>query len=311
MQSRGVPFQGRLCVPIATDPTRTSQPTCAPSVATLGGVAMAPQLRNPTRYRVLGEHGRGGLGRVSRAHDLELGRDIAIKELLSRNHVSEVRFLREALITARLEHPSIVPIYEAGRWPDGTPFYAMKLVAGRSLRDLLAERTTVDERISLLHQIIAVADAIAYAHGRNIIHRDLKPSNVIVGDFGETIVIDWGLAKDLSATEETTVGGGPFRDVHDDGLTSAGTILGTPAYMAPEQARGERVDQRADVYAIGTMLWELCSDQRSRDDHVQHTAPADEPGDAHQGWPHRRPSPSQAAHAYWRANPVAASSGVA
>src|SRR5205807_1819845 len=100
---------------------------------------------------------------------------------------------------------------------------------------------------------IAVADAIAYAHGRNIIHRDLKPSNVIVGDFGETVVIDWGLAKDLSAIEESCIGGGPFRDAQDEGLTSAGTVLGTPAYMAPEQARGEPVNQCADVFAIGAM----------------------------------------------------------
>src|SRR5882757_5972570 len=195
----------------------------------------AAQLRDPDRYQILGEHGRGGLGRVSRAHDHDLGRDIAIKELISRGHLSEVRFLREALITARLEHPGIVPVHEAGRWPDGTPFYAMKLVAGRSLRELIAECRTVDERIALLHHVIAVADAIAYAHGRNIIHRDLKPSNVIVGDFGETIVIDWGLAKDLSTTEETAVGGGPFRTTRGEDLTTAGTILGTPTYMAPEQ----------------------------------------------------------------------------
>jgi hypothetical protein len=198
---------------------------------------------------------------VSRAHDVDLGRDVAIKELISRGNISELRFLREALITARLEHPGIVPVHEAGRWPDGTPFYAMKLVAGRPLRDLILERKTVGERIGLLHHVIAVADAIAYAHGRNIIHRDLKPSNVIVGDFGETVVIDWGLAKDLTASEEPT-GGGQFRVNGDDGLTSTGTILGTPAYMAPEQQRGELVDQRADVYAIGAMLWELCSLQR-------------------------------------------------
>jgi WD40 repeat protein len=208
---------------------------------------------------MLGEHGRGGLGRVSRAHDRELGRDVAIKELISRGHVSEVRFLREALITARLEHPGIVPVHEAGRWPDGTPFYAMKLVSGRSLRELIAERTTVEERTGLLHHVIAIADAIAYAHERNIIHRDLKPANVIVGDFGETIVIDWGLAKDLTTNEESTIGGGPFRIHRDDDLTATGSILGTPTYMAPEQERGEAVDQRADVFAIGAMLWELCS----------------------------------------------------
>jgi WD40 repeat protein len=219
------------------------------------------QIRDPERYQVIGEHGRGGLGRVSRAHDRELGRDVAIKELIARSPINEARFLREALITARLEHPGIVAVHEAGRWPDGTPFYAMKLVSGRPLRDLIAERTTVDERLGLLHHVIAVADAIAYAHGRNIIHRDLKPSNVIVGDFGETVVIDWGLAKDLGATGTSATGGGGF-GIGDRDLTSTGNILGTPAYMAPEQERGEYVDQRADVFAIGAMLWELCALQR-------------------------------------------------
>jgi WD40 repeat protein len=253
---------GSISAQAPGDATRTSEPLpkAAPaSESQLESRTAAPQLRDPKRYHMLGEHGRGGLGRVSRAHDRELGRDIAVKELISRGHVSEVRFLREALITARLEHPGIVPVYEAGRWPDGTPFYAMKLVAGRSLRDLLTERTTVDQRIALLHHVITVADAIAYAHDRHIIHRDLKPANVIVGNFGETVVIDWGLAKDLSETEESSLGGGPFRANRDDGLTSAGAVLGTPAYMAPEQERGEPVDQRADVFAIGAMLWELCA----------------------------------------------------
>src|SRR6185369_10366378 len=180
----------------------------------------------------------------------KLGRDIAIKELISRSALNEVRFMREALITARLEHPGIVPVYEAGYWPDGTPFYAMKLVAGRSLRDLLIECKTIDDRIPLLHHVIAVADAIAYAHGRNIIHRDVKPSNVIIGDFGETVVIDWGLAKNLSASDEPPLERSPWRParaVQGDELTSAGTVLGTPAYMPPEQRRGEPVDQRADV----------------------------------------------------------------
>src|SRR5882724_11625865 len=231
-----------------TGPTHTSEPIPKPPIgagpeATPSDLPSLPtQLRDPHRYHILGEHGRGGLGRVSRAHDRELGRDVAIKELLSRNNVHEVRFLREVLITARLEHPGIVPVHEAGRWPDGTPFYAMKLVSGRPLRDLIAERTTVEERIGLLHHVIAVADAIAYAHGRNIIHRDLKPSNVIIGDFGETIVIDWGLAKDLTSSEAPTIGGGPFRTNRNDDLTSAGSVLGTPAYMAPEQERGEPVD---------------------------------------------------------------------
>jgi WD40 repeat protein len=249
----------------ATSPsaTHTSAPSGkVPADTALAYAAFPCQLRDPQRYKVLGEHGRGGIGVVSRVHDLEIGRDIAIKELLVRHDANEARFLREALITARLEHPGIVPVYEAGRWPDGTPFYAMKLVSGRSLRELIAERTTVEQRIGLLHHVIAVADAIAYAHGRRIIHRDLKPANVIVGEFGETIVIDWGLAKDLTSAEVTTASGRRFRDHTAGDLTSAGSILGTPTYMAPEQQRGEPVDQRVDVFAIGVMLWELCTVQK-------------------------------------------------
>ncbi|HMG22363.1 MAG TPA: serine/threonine-protein kinase, partial [Kofleriaceae bacterium] len=244
-------------------PTITADPVSTPprGDAPAGELRGATRPHDPERYQILGEHGRGGLGRVSRAHDRALGRDVAIKELISRGQISELRFLREALITARLEHPSIVPIHEAGRWPDGTPFYAMKLVAGRPLRDLIAERTTVEHRLGLLHHVIAVADAIAYAHGRNIIHRDLKPANVIVGDFGETVVIDWGLAKDLTSDDDPSGRSSPPVD-RDDSLTSRGAVLGTPAYMAPEQHRGERVDQRADVFAIGAMLWELCALQR-------------------------------------------------
>src|SRR6185436_152618 len=110
-------------------------------------------------------------------------------------------------------------------------FYAMKLVSGRPLRDLIVERTTVAERITLLHHVIAVADAIAYAHGRHIVHRDLKPANIIVGDFGETVVIDWGLAKDLTVLEDPDVGSSPPEVSQDKELTAAGSVLGTPAYM--------------------------------------------------------------------------------
>jgi eukaryotic-like serine/threonine-protein kinase len=217
------------------------------------------QYRDPDRYEVIAEHGRGGIGRVQCARDKELGRAVAIKELIKRGDIGEVRFLREAMITARLEHPGIVPIHEAGRWPDGTPFYVMKLVAGRALKELIEERDSVDERLGLLHHVIAVADAVAYAHERDIIHRDLKPANVIAGDFGETVVIDWGLAKDLHAVDEAPASEGPYRTNARSELTVAGAVLGTPLYMSPEQASGEWVDQRTDVYAIGAMLWQLCS----------------------------------------------------
>ncbi len=194
--------------------------------------------------------GQGGMGRVVAARDRRLGRKVAIKELLSDR--LETRFAAEALITARLQHPAIVNVHEAGRWPSGEPFYTMKLVTGSSLSETIREKKTLSERMALLPSVMAVADAIAYAHSERIIHRDLKPSNVVLGPFGETVVIDWGLAKDLSDAGATPLG--PFRDA-GDGATQAG--LGTPQYMPPEQARGETPDERVDVYALGASIYHL------------------------------------------------------
>src|SRR6185312_12276678 len=158
------------------------------------------------------------------------------------------------LITARLQHPGIVPVYEAGRWPNGEPFFAMKLVSGRPFDRVIGEAARLEDRLALLPRLAAACDAIAYAHSQRIIHRDLKPGNVLIGDFGETVVIDWGLAKDLDSDDniETLKRNQPPRpkrptDSGNGTLTVAGAVMGTPAYMAPEQARGESVDQRADV----------------------------------------------------------------
>ncbi len=211
---------------------------------------------DPDRYELIGEHARGGLGRVVRAVDKRLGRTVAVKELLRHNDAAnEARFMREALITARLEHPGIVPVHEAGRWPNGEPYYVMKLVEGRTLKELIVEHANVRDRLALIPHVIAVADAVGYAHSEDVIHRDLKPSNVIIGEFGETIVVDWGLARDrkqdLPEPEGTAT-------ISGSGLsTVSGKVIGTPAYMAPEQARGELVDERADVYAIGALLYEV------------------------------------------------------
>src|SRR5215471_1538414 len=127
------------------------------------------------------EFARGGIGRVLRATDRSMGRVVAIKELLPGREYAQKRFIREALVTGRLEHPSIVPVYEAGRWPSGDPFYTMKLVSGRPLNVIVRGTTTLDERLALVPNIIAVAEAIAYAHSKGVIHRDIKPSNVVIG----------------------------------------------------------------------------------------------------------------------------------
>ncbi len=230
-----------------------------------------------SRYEIDTELARGGMGRILHAIDRRHGRRVAIKELLTDTPSLRARFRREALITARLQHPAIVPVYEAGRWPSGEPFYAMKMVEGRSLDAVIAGRRTLERRMELLPNVIAVAEAIAYAHERKVIHRDLKPANVLVGDFGETVVIDWGLAKDLNeieppvetstapalapsaldATAVVTLDEVPSGVPSTDGLTVHGHAMGTPAYMAPEQARGEPADERADVYALGGILYHL------------------------------------------------------
>jgi serine/threonine protein kinase/tetratricopeptide (TPR) repeat protein len=214
---------------------------------------------SPGHYEIKGEFARGGMGRILLARDRRLGRTVAIKEMRAdAGPDASDRFVREALVTARLQHPAIVPVYEAGRWKGGRPFYAMKLVEGRSFEELLEDAEDLSARLALLPHLIAVAEAVAYAHGRRVVHRDLKPANVVVGAFGETVVVDWGLARDLGADPaDAGVARVDLRKESDSGATVAGTILGTPHYMSPEQARGLPVDERADVYALGAMLYFL------------------------------------------------------
>jgi WD40 repeat protein len=243
------------------DRTATLQPTTPsapvqPSEPASDGDEPTLPVDDPDRYEQVGEHARGGLGRVIRAVDKRLGRTVAVKELLRHDEWHEARFVREALITARLEHPGIVPVHEAGRWPNGAPYYVMKLVEGRTLKELFAGTQKVGERLALLSHVIAIADAVGYAHSEGVIHRDLKPSNVIVGEFGETIVVDWGLARDTRHEGVPEPADGLVRAT-GSASTISGKVVGTPAYMAPEQARGELVDERADVYAIGAVLYEL------------------------------------------------------
>ena len=213
-----------------------------------------------SNYRMLGEHARGGLGRIVQARDTRTGRIVAIKEMIVDSGIAARRFAREAMITANLQHPSIVPVYELGRWETGEPFYAMKLVAGHSFRYELHKLTSLDERLARLPMIVAVAEALAFAHAAGVIHRDIKPANILIGDFGETVVIDWGLAKKVGEAETDSMAdqdSASVRAAIDDAPTVAGAVVGTPSYMAPEQARGETVDERGDVYAIGAMLYHL------------------------------------------------------
>ena len=204
-----------------------------------------------TRYELLEPVGRGGMGTVYRARDRELDREVAVKVLDTAHSDAARRLLREARVIARLEHPGIVPVHDVGTLPDGRVFYAMRLVRGRRLDAELGAARPLPERLRIFARL---CEAVAFAHAHGVIHRDLKPENVMVGPFGEVLVMDWGVAKVVGegATEAPEV---PSPARAPEG-TSHGTVLGTPGFMAPEQARGEvaRVDARADVYALGRIL---------------------------------------------------------
>jgi eukaryotic-like serine/threonine-protein kinase len=211
-----------------------------------------------TRYELGRELARGGMGVVYAARDRELGREVAVKVVAAEMADPETvaRLRREARIIAHLEHPGIVPVHDVGTLPDGRVFYAMKLVSGKRLDALMSEGPPLGERLRLF---LRICEAVAFAHAHGVIHRDLKPENVMVGAFGEVLVVDWGVAKhreEIPATEGSAAPPSGPRAEHE---TAHGTILGTPAYMAPEQARGEidRVDARADVYALGALLYFL------------------------------------------------------
>jgi serine/threonine-protein kinase len=257
------PVIDRVFARPAPTPAESETPTRAGEAADGG----RPPLR-AGRYAIQGEIGRGGMGEVWRAHDPDLGRTLAVK-VLRRDHRGqselERRFRAEAQITGRLQHPGIPPVHEVGTLDDGRPFLAMKLIEGRTLDDLLRDRRTpADELPRFLGIFEQVCQTLAYAHSKGVIHRDLKPANVMVGAFGEVQVMDWGLARarggaspaprEMARAADTPVPGPGTAPASQEG-----DVIGTPGYLAPEQARGEveRLDERCDVFGLGAVLCEV------------------------------------------------------
>ncbi len=230
---------------------------------------------SPTRYRLQSEIGRGGLGRVVEATDSVLKRDVAVKLVIDDLPLDlRARFIREAELTARLEHPNVVPVHDFGVLRDELGkrqmFLCMKRVRGRDLGQVVrqlargeAKAVAAWSRARLLRVFQDICLGVAYAHAQGVLHRDLKPANVMIGDFGEVLIVDWGLAKELTAVgevaDDAVRAAAPQRSPGTGELTLEGSVLGTPAYMPPEQAEGRLadMDERSDVYSLGAILFEL------------------------------------------------------
>jgi PAS domain S-box-containing protein len=262
------------------------------------------------RYGRLRLHATGGIGRVWLAHDSELGRDVALKELRperAQEATLRARFLQEAQITGQLEHPGIIPVYELVRPRDGRqPFYTMRFVKGRTLSE--AARVYHDRRRAgqadalalpaLLNAFVTVCNTVAYAHSRGVIHRDLKGQNVILGDFGEVVVLDWGLAKLLRRPDGEAAAPAVVLDEAgaDSSYTVHGQALGTPAYMAPEQSAGrlDLIDARTDVYGLGAILYEILTGAPPfagrNTEEVLRKVREEEPAPPRQAWPEVPPA---------------------
>lgn len=231
----------------------------------------ADPARQSTRFELNGEVGRGGMGEVHACADHHLGREVVAKILHAKyleRPVVVARFRDEIRITGRLEHPGVVPIYEAGVLPDGRPFFVMQRVWGLTLRQILDERPEPGEgRTRLLKVFEQVCHTMAYAHAQRIIHRDLNPTNIMVGVFGQVKVMDWGLAKSLEESDPAREdpGGCEGRGLGEPAAPSStahtqfGSVMGTLAYMPPEQAQGDihRLDERCDVFGLGAILCEI------------------------------------------------------
>jgi serine/threonine-protein kinase len=217
-----------------------------------------------TRYRLVEKLGQGGMGGVFCVEDTELERRVALKviSVSDADGMLSARLLQEARVIAKLEHPGIVPVHDAGLLSDGRPYYTMKLVQGKRLDEYLGTTANLSDRLRIF---LRICDPVAFAHAHGVLHRDLKPANVMIGPFGEVLVMDWGLSKLLQTVESTDP-----REDRKPGyvdansttqLTAHGSVLGTPGYMAPEQVRGDAgLNERADVYSLGTILKFLIAD---------------------------------------------------
>ncbi len=236
---------------------------------------------NHEKYHLKDELGRGASGRVVLAKDNHIGREIAVKELLKDRRPEYLRqkkpgyyinimkrFLREARITGQLEHPSIIPVHEIGAKDDGTLYYTMRRIQGNTLHQEIKAADTTKKKIKLLPHFIDVCNAVAYAHSMGVIHRDIKPDNIMVGPFGETFLVDWGIAKAPNLPEIEDPDSIDIPNAIDSGVkidaTLVGSVIGTPSYMPPEQAEGkiDEVDERSDIYSLGAVLYRMLTGTR-------------------------------------------------
>jgi serine/threonine protein kinase/Flp pilus assembly protein TadD len=279
----GAQEQPALVVPGGATGTFHTLPPGDPAEAPSG---KTPDTSRCGRYNLKRFHARGGMGEIWLAEDPEIGRSVALKRMLEKRSTHQRRFLVEAQITGQLEHPGIVPVHELGVNEEGQPFYVMKFVRGRTLQHVIKEHhaakaQTADrqvEHLRLLQIFLSLCQTVAYAHSRGVLHRDLKPENVMLGPFGETLLLDWGIAKVMgqsaAAAEALAAPAGDpgsssvqLPDPTNTSGTQMGAIMGSPSYMSPELASGmnHEVDERSDVYLLGGTLFEILTGRLPRE----------------------------------------------